>query len=86
MSWSLRLGQDKAMKLSVDNVLSAICYIDMKYYQILLQKFFYTQLASTNQTQILLASVSDDAKDDIQQGLLIKKCLLKSRLLSLSDV
>lgn len=70
--WSLKLGQqDKTMKLSVDNVLAAMCYIDIKYYQMLLQKFFCTPLASTNQTQILLASVSDDAKDDIQQGRVI---------------
>lgn len=67
-NWSMVLRKDVTMKRVVDGVIAVICHIDIAYFQTLLQKFFVSVLPTSNQTEILTASVSDDAKDDIQHG------------------
>ena len=68
-NWSMVLSKDMNMKRAVDGVIAAICYIDIAYFQLLLQKFYVSALPSSNHAEILRASVSDDAKDDVQQGM-----------------
>ena len=70
-SWSLKLSKDDVLKKSVDSVVAAICQLEPSFFRNLLQKFFDSPLTISNQSEILRASVSDDAKDDIQQG---KRC------------
>ena len=71
--WSMALEKDLGMKRAVDAAIATICHIKKDYFHALLQKFFVSPLPASNQTEILRASVSDDAKDDVQQG---KKLLL----------
>lgn len=68
-SWSLKLPKDNILKRSVDSVIAAVCKLEPRYFENLLQMFFDTPLPISNQSEILRASVTDDAKDDRQQGI-----------------
>jgi len=67
-AWSVLPSNSRLMKRAVDNVLAALCHLEPTFFHALLQKFFRSELAMATETAILRASVTDDDKDDVQQG------------------